>query len=235
MTTSKWAIPVGFALVMVICWIVSWKRIAVLDELRKSGVQTEAHVTDKQIRSGKSRTYRLEYAFDLRSGVQTGSAKVSRSQYEDTQRGDSLLITYLPREPGEQVLGAVDEERVDGLKRTWQWAYFGITLVGALLYGLLMRTYKWQVELLRNGVVADARIISSDLRSTGKSTSRRLTFEFETEPGRLQTGTARVNGSPSYARVGEVVPYVFPGDTPLKGRLVPTLTLAHVQPGATPF
>ena len=231
MRMAHWRIPVGHALLTMICWLVSARQVEHLTRLWHQGVQSTATITDKTIRSGKSTTYKVGYRFDAQGEVIEDDATVGRSAYDSYEVGDHLVVTYMKSDPSDHVVGVVDQQRIDRRKELWQEVLLILTGIAAAAYGIVIATFNRQAKLLREGTIVDAKIVSVEPKSTGKSSGRNVSFTYSPASGITRKGVVLTCGGPVYrANVGDTFFCVFPKESPRFAKLVQTLTLVELAP-----
>jgi hypothetical protein len=231
MRMAHWEIPVGYALLTMICWLVSARQVERLTQFWHQGVQVTATVTDKRIGGGKSTTYKVGYRFEAQDQEIEDDATVGRSAYDSYEVGDHLVVTYLKSDPSDHVVGVVDQQRIDRRKELWQEALFFLTGIAAAAYGIVIATYNRQAKLLREGTIVEAQIVSVEPKSTGKSNGRNVNFVYSPASGITKKGIVLSFGGPIYrANVGDKFFCVFPKESPRFAKLVQTLSLVELAP-----
>jgi hypothetical protein len=94
-------------------------RLANQDALDRHGVTTTGPIEGKHITGSKSRLYLIDYQFQLNGTTYNHSSPVIFADYEATQPGQPVTITYLPDRPdicrAQQSIGRSEAE---GLQRS---------------------------------------------------------------------------------------------------------------------
>jgi hypothetical protein len=117
--------------------LLGWSKSTALAE---RGVTAPGTVIAKTVSSGDGHEYRLRYEFGSLDGVrQTSVGSVSAEMFATTAVGDAVTVTYLPEDPGTNVLGRASTPYGIVL-----WGALALELVflivaGALTFGTLRR------------------------------------------------------------------------------------------------
>jgi len=67
--------------------------------LERNGVETTGKIIGRRVRSGKSKTYIVNYQYDVGGVIIQNSAGVDRGEYEVMTEGTTVPVTYYPLDP----------------------------------------------------------------------------------------------------------------------------------------
>ena len=122
----------------------------------EEGAEADGVVTRKEIRRGKSTSYRVYYRFRARDGGEfSGRDSTRRARWEELREGGAVRIEYLPSNPAQNRLAG---------KRNVEAAYILIPLgatfggVGGFLFFKDLARIRLALRLSREGILADADV-----------------------------------------------------------------------------
>jgi hypothetical protein len=191
------------AVLPLLLFVISFYTEAELTRFLKEGVEGVGVVYDKHSRSGKSRSYYLDFRYEVEGKTYTGSTSVNRERYESSVTGEKLVLTILPSEPEKHRVGRVKEGDPESAKHT-AWLIAGIIFaVFGGLASILTRFWFRKRSLLRIGQLREAVVKGFKTRAKGAT----VRYEFKFRPGESKVSTCHFNSwSGPELQVGETLP-----------------------------
>lgn len=154
------------------------RHITMLDGLLTTGKVTNATVDGRWIDSDKSTSYHLRYEYRVDGAYYEDKETVSRNEYEDTDIGSRIVITYLPSDPAVDRPGRVTLDLIQSIKQNWVIGIGAFCTLYGIGFALGENYYKKRLVLAQYGAPARARVTSKDHRSNGKSTTYTVSYSF---------------------------------------------------------
>jgi len=179
-TTSTQAARL-FLLSLLVCvvgllWHLADLDLGDMNALKARGHTTLARVVGKHITHSKSDTYYLDYTFDGDGIWVDGKESVGKDEYEDTQYGEPIQVTFLPSLPQTHRLGAMTRERIQAQQSRWLWGQFGAFVFFGLMLVAAEANFRQHLSLLRDGLAVAGTVTDRSISPSQKAFF--VTYQF---------------------------------------------------------
>lgn len=168
---GRFVLGLVFPALLLIAAVASLNDLAEIQDLISKGQLVDATVLDKEVRHGKSTSYRVEYSVM----GETRWATISHEDYDEAAIGQPIQVTVDPANPKISRVGPVTEATLTRERNTM----FGFEAFFALiwLFGviLLERSISREREVLSNGIAVPAEI--TDVQRPGRNLHVRYAYE----------------------------------------------------------
>ena len=147
-----------------------------MNALKAHGHTTLAHVIGKHITHGKSNTYYLDYTFDGEGVWVDGKESVGKDEYEDTEHGEPIQVTFLPSLPQTYRLGTMTQARIEAQRSRWLWGEFGAFVFFGLMLVAAEANFRQHLSLLRHGLAVVGTVTDRSISPSRKAFF--VTYQF---------------------------------------------------------
>jgi len=214
------AIAVG-AIVVAIVMSIAYLGAGGERQLReREAVAVEAEAVQIVMRRGEGPRRVVTYQYDVNGHSYTGRTTLRKSDRRDMTRGAPVRISYLASDPAQSWM----EGYAPAGFPLW---VIPLTVVSMLVTaGAIVWSVRRQWILLTEGRVARARVTALKKVNSDKRRAYRVSYEFQTLSGAMQTSRCDVGKAPP--PIGATIPIVYHRDRPEWSAVYP---LQLVRPG----
>lgn len=205
-----------------------YSNVSQLTLLRQEGKPINGIVTGTHIVQGKGQTYVVGYTYEVAGHTYKNSDSVDPAEYTTYALNQPIALTYAPSQPSIHRRGPVNDSNVEHGKFVLWAGLAGILAATALLSGIVAFIYKWQFNLLSNGIATQATILACDRIRFDRSGKYQVTYIFKDEYGTEQRRTTNVQSSRAReVPAGAITTAYYMAGTPERSQLLQDLNMAE--------